>query len=218
MQVNLRHHAQAFSSLEQAFDPAKNVAYSASFLRSLYEESRSWKKAAADYHSKTPGRGSKYVGMVYDSWERLVEKLRVAQLKVPESSLAEMRDMSAVKYNASRAPVSSLAPASGGNMVYANALPKSVTAKVPAPKVTPLGDQVGRNVAVYQSPRMKSIEISKRNTYKENGVIVVKPDVQPEPRMQASAAPILTEANVVRIDTQLPEEGRKAGPNFIFSN
>src|SRR4051794_38190294 len=37
MQVDLRMHPSAFTSLEQAFDPAVNAAYGARFLRQLYD-------------------------------------------------------------------------------------------------------------------------------------------------------------------------------------
>lgn len=204
MQVNLYHHSQAFSSLEQAFDPRYNVAYAATFLRTLYNDTSSWKQAAADYHSKTPGKGNKYVGMVYDSWQRLVDKLQVAQLKVPETSLAEMRDMQKQKANS--------------GLVYANTLPKPVTTKLPVAKTTPLGGQVGRQVAAYQPPRMNTVEVSKKTSYKENGVIVVKPEIQPQPEVQASVAPVMLDTSVLKNDGGSPSEGRANGPNFIFSN
>jgi hypothetical protein len=63
------------------------------FCARLYEEEKSWKKAAASYHSKTQEKGTRYVGRVYDSWQRLVEKLRVAKLQVPASSISEMKGM-----------------------------------------------------------------------------------------------------------------------------
>ena len=83
MQVNMMHHAQAFASLEEAFEPQHNIAYAASFLRSLYESGKSWKMAAAAYHSKTPSRGRQYVGAVYDHWYNIVSKLREAKLQAP---------------------------------------------------------------------------------------------------------------------------------------
>jgi hypothetical protein len=33
MQINLKHHPGAFASLEEAFDPQKNIAYAAQFLK-----------------------------------------------------------------------------------------------------------------------------------------------------------------------------------------
>ncbi len=60
MQVNLFHHPAAFPDLEAAFDPARNVAYAASFLRDLHRRSGNWAEAVAAYHSGEPGRGLAY--------------------------------------------------------------------------------------------------------------------------------------------------------------
>ncbi len=64
MQVNLKHHPKAFSSVEEAFDPKANINYGASFLRSKYEQLGSWHKAIAHYHSATPELGSNYKNSV----------------------------------------------------------------------------------------------------------------------------------------------------------
>ena len=37
MQINLRYHPTAFKSLEEAFDPATNIAYATKFLKSLHD-------------------------------------------------------------------------------------------------------------------------------------------------------------------------------------
>lgn len=60
MQVNLKHHPDAFRSLDQAFDPRANIAYGAKFLVSKYEQLGNWSKAIAHYHSATPHLGEKY--------------------------------------------------------------------------------------------------------------------------------------------------------------
>lgn len=60
MQISLRSHPGAFRSLEEAFDPAANVAYSASFLRRLRGEGGSWAMAAGFYHSRTPTLSEEY--------------------------------------------------------------------------------------------------------------------------------------------------------------
>ena len=93
MQVNMHHHADAFDSIEQAFEPRHNIAYAAKFLRRLYDEHASWKQAASDYHSRTPSLGRKYVNRVYNSWYSIITKLRDAQVAVPSSSLAAMQSM-----------------------------------------------------------------------------------------------------------------------------
>ncbi len=64
MQVNLMHHPDAFTSLEQAFDPQINAAWAARFLRQLYQQSGDWHRATALYHSATPDLGNAYEARV----------------------------------------------------------------------------------------------------------------------------------------------------------
>jgi hypothetical protein len=64
LQVNLLQHPEAFTTLDQAFDPAANVAYAARFLRELFAESLDWTQAAAAYHSRTPDLGMAYLQQV----------------------------------------------------------------------------------------------------------------------------------------------------------
>lgn len=68
MQVNLMHHPAAFASLEQAFDPATNAAYAARFLGQLHGQTGDWAKAAAFYHSQTPGLSADYARKVLALW------------------------------------------------------------------------------------------------------------------------------------------------------
>jgi hypothetical protein len=68
MQINLHHHPDAFSSLEQAFDPSANTAYASRFLLSLFEHTRSWPSAAAAYHSQTPSLAGPYAARVMAVW------------------------------------------------------------------------------------------------------------------------------------------------------
>jgi hypothetical protein len=69
-QVNLFHHAQAFQTLEEAFDPATNAAYAAAFLAGLRQKLGSWERAVAAYHSATPERGEPYRERVYAAWNQ----------------------------------------------------------------------------------------------------------------------------------------------------
>ncbi len=68
LQVNIMYHPDAFTSLEQAFDPASNVAYAAKLLMSLHEQTGSWPRAAASYHSQTPSLGQAYQQRVLATW------------------------------------------------------------------------------------------------------------------------------------------------------
>ncbi|WP_114389868.1 transglycosylase SLT domain-containing protein [Notoacmeibacter marinus] len=51
MQINLHYHRQAFASLRDMFDPAKNVAYAAGFLKRLHRQHGTWSMAVARYHA-----------------------------------------------------------------------------------------------------------------------------------------------------------------------
>ena len=68
MQVNLHFHPDAFSSLEQAFDPAANVAYAARFLKGLFGATGHWPTAASYYHSQTPSLAAAYRERLMKVW------------------------------------------------------------------------------------------------------------------------------------------------------
>ncbi|MBT4934128.1 MAG: transglycosylase SLT domain-containing protein [Rhodospirillaceae bacterium] len=70
MQINLFYHGSAFASLEQAMDPATNVAYAARYLNGLYRTTRSWTKASGFYHSTTPKRAKAYKMKVLKYWNQ----------------------------------------------------------------------------------------------------------------------------------------------------
>lgn len=68
MQINLRYHPNAFRTIEDAFDPALNVAYGAQFLNSLHQLQGSWAKAVERYHSSDDGRREEYREKVLAFW------------------------------------------------------------------------------------------------------------------------------------------------------
>ncbi len=68
MQVNLMHHPAAFATLDQAFDPALNASYAASFLIQLHVLTGDWSRATAFYHSATPELGTDYAHKVAAVW------------------------------------------------------------------------------------------------------------------------------------------------------
>ena len=68
MQVNLKHHPDAFGSLHEAFDPATNAGYAARFLQRLLAQTGSWPRAVAGYHSLTPDIGEGYMRKVLAVW------------------------------------------------------------------------------------------------------------------------------------------------------
>jgi hypothetical protein len=68
MQVNLHHHPDAFESLDTAFDPGRNVAYAAQFLKELRDDAHSWSVAVGLYHSATREFSDPYRSRVYRLW------------------------------------------------------------------------------------------------------------------------------------------------------
>jgi soluble lytic murein transglycosylase-like protein len=63
MQINAHYHSEAFASVSDMFDPARNTAYAAKFLKSLEQKHGSWTKAVAHYHAgpKNPDAQRRYV-------------------------------------------------------------------------------------------------------------------------------------------------------------
>jgi hypothetical protein len=76
MQVNLRHHPEAFRSLEEAFDPFANARYAARFLTELQASRNDWLRAASHYHSNTPAFAEAYRARVEAAWPE--ERARAA--------------------------------------------------------------------------------------------------------------------------------------------
>lgn len=69
MQINLHYHPQAFDSLEEALDPAANVAYAARFLKGLHGATNHWVTAASYYHSQTPHLAAAYRERLMKVWD-----------------------------------------------------------------------------------------------------------------------------------------------------
>jgi soluble lytic murein transglycosylase-like protein len=78
MQISLKYHNNAFKSIEDAFEPEKNVEYSAKFLRKLYNQRKDWTKAAMAYHSKIPSKGLRYKQKLINHYEK--NKLALADI------------------------------------------------------------------------------------------------------------------------------------------
>lgn len=121
MQVNLRHHPRAFTSVAAGFDPVVNIRYAAEFLKQLREASGSWEEAIARYHSYTPGFDG-YAGKVITFWQR-------------------ERQMAAAMTPATR-PVT-VAKVAGPTLVLASAEPEIRRALVPA-TLASIGPAVAR--------------------------------------------------------------------------
>lgn len=91
MQVNLRYHPTAFADLDEAFDPAANVAYAARFLTGLHDATDHWPTAASYYHSQTPSLAAAYREKLMRIWDRIggeddTPRLASARRVTPPSS------------------------------------------------------------------------------------------------------------------------------------
>ncbi|MGF1455433.1 MAG: transglycosylase SLT domain-containing protein [Alphaproteobacteria bacterium] len=60
MQVNLKYHPRAFTSLEEAFDPLANMTYAAKFLIRLQKRYGDWDEAVRRYHSHRQVHNRRY--------------------------------------------------------------------------------------------------------------------------------------------------------------
>ncbi len=70
MQINLHYHPDAFRSLDQAFQPASNVAYAVRFLTRLERDQRNLFDTVGRYHSGTPWRSRAYARKVFARWDQ----------------------------------------------------------------------------------------------------------------------------------------------------
>jgi len=75
LQINLKYHPDAFVSIEHAFDPNANAAYAADFLSQRFALSKSWIKAAGDYHSTTPALNKAYRTKVAKIWNKVQKRI-----------------------------------------------------------------------------------------------------------------------------------------------
>ena len=69
-QINYKWHNQAFSSIDQMFDPLSNAMYAAKFLGELYAETGDWTAAAGAYHSRTKEYADRYSARFADLRQR----------------------------------------------------------------------------------------------------------------------------------------------------
>ena len=139
MQINLMQHPEAFSSLDEAFDPTANAMFAAHFLTGLFQQTGSWPHAAAAYHSQTPQLGQDYQNQVLAMWamgDGLVTR--------------ETKGGSGARVGAGGPAVA--ASSSGGG----SGSPFGVTAAAPiashyGPRPTILSAGVGRSLADYRT-------------------------------------------------------------------
>lgn len=97
MQINLKHHPNAFKSLEEAFDPQQNIAYGAKFLKALYEKCGNWSTAVAYYHSASPKFHNTYKQKVLTNWNRLCKSSKDCDPPKLAQTVLKFDDVSTIK-------------------------------------------------------------------------------------------------------------------------
>ncbi|MBL8630255.1 MAG: transglycosylase SLT domain-containing protein [Rhodospirillaceae bacterium] len=101
MQINLRYHPTAFRDIEQAFDPAANVAYGAQYLKQLYGLQGSWPKAVERYHSSDDARRAEYRERVLAFWNTDARTMILSQVIAENTDTPyhrALRDFAAGQY------------------------------------------------------------------------------------------------------------------------
>ncbi|MDQ1079542.1 lytic transglycosylase domain-containing protein [Pseudoroseomonas cervicalis] len=144
MQINLRHHPNAFATLDQAFDPLTNARYAARFLTELYAARQDWGRAAAAYHSQTPEYAGPYLARVQAAWE--IEK-REAPM-TPGQVMASLQGLQAAPPTPGSigtwgGAALAVAPAPGGGLLNNGAERVQIRAAAPG--------TIGRGLEGYRS-------------------------------------------------------------------
>jgi soluble lytic murein transglycosylase-like protein len=128
MQVNLRHHPDAFPNLDAAFDPATNARYAARFLAELKERRGGWEAAAAAYHSHTPEFAEPYRARVLAAWAEEAARPQPPMLAATPPARAGGGAM--LSNGAERAPILP-GPATGRGLDAYRAMPTPIAGRPP---------------------------------------------------------------------------------------
>lgn len=123
-QINFKWHGAAFSSIDDMFDPMRNAAYAAAFLKRLHSELGSWPAAAGAYHSRNRQYAESYV----ERFEAIRSGLE-SESPAPTWPLVRTGigfETGAAGPRLTKSPVG--APALLGSLVAAAAAPGAVTA------------------------------------------------------------------------------------------
>ena len=88
MQINLRYHPHAFTSVEEALDPMANLAYGVTFLKHLEQRHNGWPAAIQNYHSANRAVNQRYRRKVFAIWDQLRRRQERARIRNGTSVLA----------------------------------------------------------------------------------------------------------------------------------
>ena len=198
MQVNLMHHAGAFASLEDAFDPPRNAAYAAKFLRSLFASTGDWGTAIAGYHSRTPGRGEAYRDQVVATWNP-TDPAVLARLTLTP---APVTSLSGPGFSAMYIPFSQPAPIQiAPNLMYRAFAPSTNVYRSFRPMNVAYADFSRRPPAARQRGRPLDLRLSLGSAGSGRGLVVPN----------GVAAPGTVKGGKTPVPRQVSQRGREAG-------
>ncbi|MFM9889553.1 MAG: transglycosylase SLT domain-containing protein [Rickettsiales bacterium] len=224
MQVNLKHHPKAFANLDEAFDPATNVAYAAKFLHDNYADLGDWIKATAAYHSRTPIYGNRYLGEIEKSWNRIVSKVATARASQGAGPASEGTAQLAT-FTPAAAPAKTFRPIRDTHNVKvirvaeraANSprndvlviRPSAPVAEAPSVPKAPTAPTIA-----VAAPSPASVKLADASP-----LIEVTRPVNNIPATPAATAPLLPAGDTVRrVSLGAPAEAKQTGPKFVFAN
>ena len=218
MQVNLKYHPNAFTDLNQAFDPATNVAYAAKFLHDNYATLGDWIKATAAYHSSTPVYGAQYLTEIEHSWNAIVTKVQEAQAKKQSANASETTAALGASTDAAKLPMPKVVEQQ----------PRIVRAATPAmqtsqhARVIQVSDAAARRssaVMVVSEQPAQALAVAEASVAQPS----MAPENTPVPAPAAAPAPAPAGDSVRRVSLDntgaavLPSV-KQASPKFVFAN
>lgn len=71
MQLHIPSHRRNFKSIEEMFDPHRNISYAAKLLNRLIQKTGSTEEAVKLYHSDKPYASENYKNRVFGAWAKI---------------------------------------------------------------------------------------------------------------------------------------------------
>ena len=120
-----------------AIDPARNVQYGASYLRSLRAQTNSWGIATAHYHSRNKGRGEAYRSKVYRWWNEVRKQTSQDRRLAPQQIALSAIVTSTTSTSSSPSPKTTTTTASSATSIAHTSEPiRLISVHTPWPRPT----------------------------------------------------------------------------------
>lgn len=97
MQLHLPSHRRHFKSLEEMFEPQKNIRYAAKLLARFKRQTGCTEKAVKMYHTGSSLGGEEYKNRVFGAWAKIRKRRNTAKPDLSVSSSASLPSSPRVK-------------------------------------------------------------------------------------------------------------------------